>query len=579
MKKAGRGKVGTKVGGKIRSRKQIAWTVVAILFLLGFCSGLGLRIYGGHETTRHTGPDHLVAAAGKVYVHANGNLWVLTDIGDTLLRLQPDQLKLSGSVTDLRIMPDGRLLIAERRPARISLCDTDTWSCQPIKAPIANKLENQFKVLPAPDGNTLYVTDSTRKGPLYAIDISAGTIKPILEKELTYANDIQMAADGLLWVADSGHHRIVQLKLDGDHASLTGFPFSAKNKASTGSRTWPMKLQALASGEWAVTQPGSRGGPADILIYKDAQTPERRLPLASGLDPTDLTVANGWLLATDISGYALYTIDTGDGRTEPWGDQRFSGWLNEQRTLRDKYQRWVDGGLVVMILCAPFMLLAGYYGTPRAGRKQVFQGFRPIKLEASPAEVPPLSSVHWLKRNRKMDLLFRFLPMAITTLVVLVLGMTGYLLFTTPADNLTPEALANYRHLFFIACIVMLGMLPMVYLNLRLVRGQLGTDGQRIYVRYPGGTQASAPANKIVYTAYLLRFGRDTLSVGANRGQALYDKGEIETYIAPLLKHGKKVSIAGLILRQVIAGEPGPIYTQAYLTALVAALIYFQFFS
>jgi len=547
--------------------------------MLGFIAGLGLRIYGSSQTSLYIGPDHMTAGDGKVYISANGNLFVLTDIGDTLLQHTREQLDLQGDVTDLRMMPDGRLLIAERRPARIRLCNTANWACQPVSVPhLERKLSNQFKVLPDPDGNTLYVTDSTRKGPLYKLDIAAGTLVPILEGELSYANDIQWSPDGLLWVADSGHHRIVQLKLKGGRAQLTGFPFSARNRASYENRTWPMMLQYLPGGEWAVTQPTSHGGRADILIYKDAQTPERRLPLDDRLDPTDLVVANGWLVASDIQGYALYSIDTNTGASQRWGDRTVNAWLDHQKSRYRFFQRWTDGGMVVMILTAPFMLLGGYLGTPKSRRDALLHAGRIVRLQPSTADLPPMSSVYWLKRRRKADTVVRFLAPAITVLMLALLGALGYAMQFVSA-TLPPEKQAELLNVFLATAIAAFGALPIVYLNMRMLRGHLGTDGLRVVVRYPNGDQVSAPINQMVYSANLLRFGRHTVSVGGRQRQALYEPGELETYIAPLLRKGKKVNEFGMAWRQIASGEPGPTYTYIYVVVLIALTVYLKIFT
>ena len=546
--------------------------------MIGFVAGLGLRIYGSSQTSHYIGPGHMAAGGDKVYVSANRHLFVLTNIGDMLLHLTPEQLEMKGDVTDLRVMPDGRVLIAERRPARIRLCNTSNWACQAIKGPLAQTLTNHFKALPAPDGKTLYVTDSTRKGALYQLNIATGTLRPILQGVLSDANDIQWSADGLLWVADSGHHRIVQLKLAGNRAQLTGFPFSAKNRASYENRTWPMMLQSLPGGEWAVTQPTSHGGQADILIYKDAQTPERRLPLNDDIDPTDLVVANGWLVASDTEGYALYSIDTNSGTARRWGGQKINQWLDYQKAQHKFFKRWVDGGMVLMVLAAPFMLLAGYLGTPKSQRETLFQVGPIARLQASAAELTPMSEIHWLKRRRKMDRLIKFLAPGITVLLVLLLVAMGYVL-NLVSDTVPPEKKAELMNVFFGVVVVAIGLLPVVFLNIRMARGQLGTDGLRVFVRYPNGEEVSSPISQIVYSANLLRFGRTSVSVGARQGQALYEPGEIENYIAPLLREGRKVNVFGMAWRQVVAGEPGPIYTYLYLIVIISLAIYLKIFA
>lgn len=544
--------------------------------MLGFLAGLGLRLIGSEKATHYIGPDHMTASAESVYVHANGHLFVTTHSGDTVQHLAPDVLQLKGDVSDMRMMPDGRLLIAERQPARIVLCDTGTWACEDSRLVLEQTFSNQFKVWPAADGTTLYATDSTRDGALYRLDLASGNIKPILQNELSYANDIQVDDDGVLWIADSGNRRIVHIRLDGDRAMITGFPFSARNQASFENRTWPMMLQALANGEWAVTQPTARGGTADILIYRDAQTPEVRLPLASHLDPTDLTIANGWLLASDIEGFSLYTLDPVSGDHAAWGDTEINSWLQQQKQQRDTYAGWTTGGMALMILCAPLMLVAGYLGTAKNRRNQAFNLQGPALLEPSPAEVPPLSSVYWLKREPKMDRLFRFLVPALLVLIFATLALLGAGLYLF-SGRLEADRMDDMVMLTLFTSAVLVGLVPMVYLNIGVVRGQLGTDGQNIHVRYPNGRQYSAPANKIAYTRFLLRFGRHTVSVGTRAKQALYQPGEVETYIAPLLKHGKKIGALGLLARQFAAGELGQIYIWLYTFAAVAAVVYLEF--
>jgi len=183
-----------------------------------------------------------------------------------------------------------------------------------------------------------------------------------------------------------------------------------------------------------------------------------------------------------------------------------------------------------------------------------------------------------LKRRRKFDLILRFLVPGITVFVVLLLVAVGYML-NLVSENAPPEKQAEFFHIFLGVAVVAIGLLPIVYLNMRMVRGQLGTDGLRVFVRYPNGEEGSSPISQIVYSANLLRFGRHTISVGARQGQALYESGEIESYIAPLLREGRKVGVFGMAWRQVVAGEPGPIYTYAYAILVIALAIYLKIFA
>jgi hypothetical protein len=552
-----------------------AWTVIAVLFMIGFLAGLGLRVFAGHQTTLILGPDHMATSTEQVFVHANDHLFVLTNQGVTLKHLSPSELQLSGTVIDLRVMPNGRLLIAERVPARIRLCDPDPWKCSQIDAPLAETLSNQFKVLPDVPGQNLYITDSTSGGGLYQVDISDGNIRPLLLGELSYANDIQRGPEGEFWIADSYHRRVITVRLDGENVDLPQLRFNTENEATQKERTWPMMLQALGDGSWAVTQPTATGGPADILIYQVETSMPRRLPLAEGLDPTDLLMVNGQLLASDILGIGLYTIDTKSGQHIPWGDQVINDWFKQQRFAHERYQGWVDLGLVLMFVCTPFMLIAGYLGTSREKRKGVFSLKGAPTLTASEGAPPVLSSIHWLKRNPKMDRLFRWMIPVMAVLVVIMLLTMGYLLHLL--YDAEPERIREFLILFLVFAGIMAGMLPLMYINMDMVRGQLGTDGKRIFVRLPGGGQGSAMPGQIVYTKHFIHFSTHTVSIGTRKNQALYEDGEIETYIAPLLKQARKVNIFGLFSQQIEDGEYSQIYTWLYVLGAFAAVLYLEF--
>jgi hypothetical protein len=368
---------------------------------------------------------------------------------------------------------------------------------------------------------------------------------------------------------------VVTVRVEGQTAERPQLRFATDNEAASEERTWPMMLQALGDGAWAVTQPMATGGPADILIYQDEEFAPRRLPLAEGIDPTDLIMVNGQLLASDLLGIALYTIDIESGSHMPWGDQIINDWFKEQRLAHERYQDWVDLGLVLMLACVPVMLIAGYLGTRREKRMGVFGSGAAPTLIASEDAPPVLSSIHWLRRNPKMDRLFRWMLPVMTLLVAIMLLTMGYLLLLLYEAE--PERIEEFIILFSVFAGIMAGILPLMYINMDMVRGQLGTDGKRIFVRLPGGGQGSAMPGQVVYTKHFIHFSTHTLSIGTRRNQALYEDGEVATYIAPLLKQAKKVNIFGLFSQQIQDGEYGQIYTWLYVLAAFAGVLYLEF--
>ena len=49
---------------------------------------------------------------------------------------------------DLRVLRDGSLLLARRRPAGFYACTPAPWSCEEMRLPVAEKLRDQFEVFP-----------------------------------------------------------------------------------------------------------------------------------------------------------------------------------------------------------------------------------------------------------------------------------------------------------------------------------------------------------------------------------------------------------------------------------------------
>jgi hypothetical protein len=131
----------------LQKRQPLA-TGLAIGFLALLLAGLIARFWASDKAFQFTGPTHIAAGAGHVYVFAAGDMYRLTLAGELLDVVSPEITGLNDEPIDLRVLADGQLLVAEQRPARIRLCDVGSWNCHPIGAAAASVIERQFKVLP-----------------------------------------------------------------------------------------------------------------------------------------------------------------------------------------------------------------------------------------------------------------------------------------------------------------------------------------------------------------------------------------------------------------------------------------------
>jgi len=143
----------------LQKRQPLA-TGLAIGFLALLLAGLAARFWASDKAYQFTGPTHIAAGAEQVYVFAAGDMYRLTLAGELLDVISSEITALDDEPIDLRVLPDGRLLIAEQRPASIRLCDVDSWNCQPLGAVASLVIERQFKVLPGTSPGELLLTDA-----------------------------------------------------------------------------------------------------------------------------------------------------------------------------------------------------------------------------------------------------------------------------------------------------------------------------------------------------------------------------------------------------------------------------------
>src|SRR6266705_2895409 len=87
-------------------------TVSALLFMALFLGALGLRLWASSKSTEVNGPDHIAAGPERVYVHANGELLVLSASGKLLARQAIASLGVNDAPIDLGVLQDGRVLVA-----------------------------------------------------------------------------------------------------------------------------------------------------------------------------------------------------------------------------------------------------------------------------------------------------------------------------------------------------------------------------------------------------------------------------------------------------------------------------------
>ncbi|MHB8728110.1 MAG: hypothetical protein ACYC9K_03635 [Sulfuricaulis sp.] len=553
-----------------------AGVALSILFMLLFLGTLGLRIWASGKSTETVGPDHIAVGQDRVYVHMNGAVFVLSADGKLLATKKIEPLIHDNSLIDLRVLPDGRVLLARQQPAGMALCDPVSWQCDPVGQGMSAKISGQFKVLADEPSQQFFITDFS--SGLWSQPFKKGEPQPLVSPDtLLYPNDIAMDADGRLWIADSGHHRLVAFERKGDGRWEKVHELEARNRLIRPGRDWPMMLAMGADGNWWVTQPTRHGGKGDLLVYQPENGAQSRIDLPEDAYPTDVASLGAAMLVTDMDKFKIYRVDTSSHVLGEFGDAAFRERMSQAAAHKAGYQTMVDQSVIGMVAFGALMMLAAFWASPKG--KRLTPVLKVAPLIASGAAMPVLKEIYWLKRNPKTERMLRWakpLAFVVPIVIVAMLGFQFFLLSgAAGATNLTPEKLKKLEELktlLFMLAFFILG-LPIVALNsLRSLKRRLGTDGQRLFIMLDNGRRISLAPEQLVYSTQLIAYQGYIFPIQTGKKQPLYEAGEIETFIAPLLRRAKKLNAWNIFRYLVEQREPVTMTTLIFAIMLLAMM-------
>lgn len=520
--------------------------VLSLLFMLLFVGALGLRIWASGKSAETVGPDHIAVGQDRVYVHVNGELFVLSAAGKLLARKKIEPLIQADSLIDLRVMSDGRVLLARQQPAGLDLCDPASWRCTPLARDATAKIRGQYKAVVDEASGRLFIADFAAN-QVWTLPLAGGEPEPLSPKSIvSYPNDIAMDADGRLWIADSGHHRIVMLERKADGTWEEARSLDARNRLTRRERDWPMMLAKGSDGNWWVTQPTGRGGNADLLVYHPERGALARIDLPADADPTDVAGLGAALLVTDMDKFKIYQVDAATRAVSEFGDPVFRGLMSRAAARKAGYVAFVDQSLIGMIAAGVLMLLAAIWATPKGKRWTPVPRAAPLGARNAPA--PSLKEIHWLKLHPKTANMLRWMkPMAYVFPVIMLAMFAGvYFVFIVApgTSGMTPEKLEKLAQAksMLLVIVFFTAALPIVSVAmLRSFNHRLGTDGYRLFIKLANGRQIALAPEQLVYADRMIVYQGYIFPVRTGKGQPLYEDGEIDTYIAPLLSRAKKL--------------------------------------
>ena len=526
-------------------KKQSPATGIAFLFLLLLLAALAARLWLSEKAYDYTGPTHITAGEDHIYLFAAGDIFRLSHSGELLGVTSPARTGLNDDPIDLRVLADGQLLIAEQRPASIRTCRVDDWDCRPLGLAAGPIVQKQFKVMPVHSSDDLLLTDASGD-TLWRLTPDDAEPRELLPAgTLSGPNDLVFDDDGNLWVADTDHRRIVELLPAGDGTFTTGREHSAVNSLTVGERFYPMMLARSMDNKLWVVQAAEFSKPlADLVVYDPEKGAQKRIVMPAGAYPTDVVTVDNALLVTDLEHFVVYRVDAVTGEVSEFGDPAFRHKLAQIRENRQVYNRLGTGSLAAMVLFAALMILAAIYATPK--EKRWTRPASPLDPDQAPAQVPRTGEVHWLERDPKIERSLKRLELLGFILPVTLAALTLALyLWMWISLGPSPEMEAKLNELGIVLLLLILSLLlsiPFIRITLRAMKHKLGTDGKRLYIRLAEGRELAVDFAQLAYTDRAIVYRQYKLPLLNPKHQSLYAEGEVETWLAPLLRQSRRLT-------------------------------------
>ena len=537
-------------------KRQPLATGLAIGFLALLLAGLIARFWASDKAYQFTGPTHIAAGAKHVYVFAAGSMYHLTLAGELLSVIPPETTALDDVPIDLRVLPGGQLLIAEQQPARIRLCDVDSWNCHPLGAAAASVIEYQFKVLPGVSPGELLLTDA-HGDTLWKLNDAGGEPQKLLpDGTLAGPNGLAFDDSGRLWVADTDHRKIIELLPAENGSYLPGREHSAMNPLTVGERFYPMLLAPTVDGNLWVTQAADFSKPySDLVVYDPEEGVQALIDLPDGAYATDIVTLGGAVLVTDLEQFTVYRIQADTLEVGEFGDEAFRRALGQIQERRAYYDRLGNWSLAAMILFAALMIPAAIRATPKERRWTP----APAAFDFSnvPEQVPPIKGIHWLERDPKIERSLKWLEhLGFIGFILMIAGAFALYAWVRTQAGPDPgeEQLAKLNELGITLLLSgLLGalILPAIHFSTRVLKRKLGTDGRRLYIRLTDGRELSVDPSQLAYTNRIILYRQYTLPLQGGKQQPLYAPGEVETWLAPLLRQSRKLTEMQALKHQI----------------------------
>lgn len=346
--------------------------LIALAVIVALLLCVGTRLWASGQAASITGPTHLKSDGnGRIYVGLADRLLVFSETGDFMERIPLSRFGVDELVGDFWVdgpeillrapLPEGsiartlRVLLrigdhgsdqAAGGQAVLQWCSLTNGSCRPFAPQFRST--RTFRLWKERASGAMLVAD-TAQHRLVRLQAD-GTIEAASPPSFKFPNALQVGQDGLLYVADTNHNRIVAVNPAADDFAGKKHDFRINTAESAPGKVWPTGLAQAQDGALWVINGNQNVAYGDLMIYKPDGSFRNKVDQPAGADPSALLAVKNLMLVADAAQFEIRTFDLGGRYLRPFGEKDLLQEMTELKNSKARFQA---------ISTAAFLLLIG----------------------------------------------------------------------------------------------------------------------------------------------------------------------------------------------------------------------------
>lgn len=538
---------------------------IAIVGLLGALLLVGL---GSSREVDYYGPSALAATQdGELYFDAAGLIYQADVEGTLLHSISYSELGITGPVVQLSTVDDD-LLLLDSGQNQVLRCDTRLWRCSPLLDHSAQPVEEILSFALAPEQGRLYLSGlDSHKIKAYDLDGSElYTLK--VPKGLKYPNDMQWLGSNRLLIADTNHHRVIELEDLGEGEVRLQQQIEATNELGHKGRHWPTAIKRDdQGGTWVVNSNGMLSD-GDLIYYDAVGVAQRMIDLEVESELSALAIYPAGVMVSEWESQKLILVNGNDYSISRFGGGQLQDAMSRITEQRLYWKRVYYIGVGVCMVFVSLALFAGYLDW--LARKEIqleretsrsfpVNGEWDIPDEIKAKLSPDGEGVYWLPLKAENLRILRLIAFVIPLILIWLFYTISF-----PASDVVALPLYLAGGMMIVVYTAMLW-----FMFVAVPRIRLGTDGKYFYLIDYLGRKASELPEACIKTEARLLIGAVAVPI-RRRAPIFYDEKLFDTLIDPMLQQVPKTNEFVLLWQSLRNGDPA---TWLGVTALVMMLM------